>query len=171
VTAISSNKIFYPSGIVFLSTSDIFVLSDASSYKIAKLKSLDEVSLLFASGNLGFDKLFDPIKIVRGSNLDIYVLDKQTNEIQNFDNYGTYIRKLQNMDTFSIQNIAYFGDKLYILKDKYLLTYDLKSQKFDNLYYLDVPGNYTFLDLAILNKNNILLLNSNKILILKLINN
>lgn len=171
VTALNSDKIFYPSSLAFLSTSEIFVLADATVYKIVKMKSFDEVSLLFASGNLGVDKLYNPAKIVKGSNLDTYVLDKSTNDIINFDNYGTYVKKLQKGDSSKIVSLTYYNDVLYILKEKYLVSYDLKAQRYLNLYFLEQTGNPGYVDVAMLNKNTVLVLTQNKVLNFKIINN
>ncbi len=169
VTAINSEKIFFPYSLAFLSTSEIFVLADATVYKVVKMKSFDEVSLFFASGNLGVDKLYNPAKIVKGSNLDTYILDKFTNEVINFDNYGTFVKKLLNADSAKTVSIAYYNDILYILKEKYLVSYDLKSQKYLNLYFLENTEKATFVDIAVFNKSNILVLTQGKILNFKII--
>jgi len=170
-TALNSEKIFYPYSLAFLSTSEIFVLADATVYKIVKMKSFDEVSLFFASGNLGVDKLYNPTKIVKGSNLDTYVLDKSTNDIINFDNYGTFVKKLQKGDSAKIVSVTYYNDVLYILKEKYLVSYDLKAQKYLNLYFLEQTEKPGYIDIAMLNKNNVLVLTQNKVLNFKIINN
>ena len=170
-TALNSEKIFYPYSLAFLSTSEIFVLADATVYKIVKMKSFDEVSLFFASGNLGVDKLYNPTKIVKGSNLDTYVLDKSTNDIINFDNYGTFVKKLQKGDSAKIVSLTYYNDVLYILKEKYLVSYDLKAQKYLNLYFLEQTEKPGYIDIAMLNKNNVLVLTQNKVLNFKIINN
>ena len=164
VTALNSDKIFFPASIAFLSTSEIFVLADASQYRMVKLKSFDEVNLLFCSGNLGVDKLYNPTKIARGSNLDIYILDKYTNDVINFDNYGTYVRRLDNPDSAKIVSISYYGDELYILKDKYLVTYDLKAQRYSNLYFINPFEKVTFVDITVLKKSKILILTTNKVM-------
>jgi hypothetical protein len=98
LTADNSQKIYYPFGIAFLNSSEIFVLADASAYKIAKLKSLEEVSLLFGSSTLGYEKVLNPQKIIRGTNLDIWVLDKDADAVLNFDNFGTYVKKIYNTE-------------------------------------------------------------------------
>jgi hypothetical protein len=171
VTALNSEKIFYPYSLCFLSTSEIFVIADATVYKIVKMKSFDEVTLFFASGNLGVDKLYNPTKIVKGSNLDTYVLDKFSNDIINFDNYGTFVKKLQEGDTAKIVSMAYYNDKLYILKEKYLVSYDLKANKYLNLYFLEQADNQGYVDIAMLNKSTIMVLTQNKIFSYKIINN
>ncbi len=157
LTADNSQKIYYPYGIAFLNTSEIFILADASTYKVVKLKSLDEVSLFFGSSSTGYEKIVDPQKVVRGANLDIWVLDKSVDAVLNFDNYGTFVKKLQNPETNPIISIAYYKNNLYILTGKSLIIYDLKASKFSNYYGYPVSGN-NLVDAAVLNENTVLLL-------------
>lgn len=157
LTADNSQKIYYPYGIAFLNTSDIFILADASTYKVVKLKSLDEVTLFFGSSSTGFEKVTDPRKVVRGANLDVLILDKSVDAVLDFDNYGTFVRKIENPETSTIISIAYYKNNLYILTDKSLIIYDLKSNKFSNYYVYPISGK-GLVDLAVLNEDTILLL-------------
>ena len=125
----NSRKIYYPYGIAFLNTSEIFVLADASTYKVVKLKSLDEVSLLFGSNSAEYEKITNPKKVVRGANLDVWILDKEEDAVFNYDNYGTFVKKLKNPDTSPIISIAYYKNNLYILNNKSLIMYDLKKEQ------------------------------------------
>lgn len=157
LTSDNSQKIYYPFGIAFLNTSEIFVLADASTYKVVKLKSLDEVSFLFGSSSTGYEKVIDPVKVVRGANLDVWIFDKSIDAVLDFDNYGTFVRKVENPETSPIVSIAYYKNNLYILTGKSLIIYDLKSNKFSNYYGYPVSGK-GLVDLAILKEDTILLL-------------
>lgn len=158
LTAESSGKIYYPHGIAFLNTSEIFILADATNYKAAKLKSLDEVSNLFANSNNSLERLINPSKIVRGANLDVWILDKESDEIVNFDNYGTYVKRLKNPDKDPIISISYNGDNLYILKKNSITVYNLKQSKYTAYYLYDGSNFGNIKDLAVINKNNVLIL-------------
>jgi len=163
LTADNSQKIYYPYGIAFLNTSEIFVLADASTYKIAKLKSLDEVSLLFGSSSLGYEKVLNPQKITRGANLDVWILDTESDAVLNFDNYGTFVKKLVNPEKNPIKSIAYYKNNLYILNKKSLIIYDLKSNKFSEYYNYFMTDSKNLKDISVLNENTILILTSKKV--------
>ena len=162
-TADNSKKIYYPYGIVFLNTSDIFILADAMAYRVVKMQSLDEVSLLFGSTSFGFNKLTDPAKIIRGSNLDIYILDKGTDEIDQFDNYGTIIRRMKNPETEKILSISYYKDNLYILNQKSLIIYSLKTAKYLQYFNYLIDDVKNIKDLSVFNDKELLILCSSKV--------
>lgn len=158
LTADKSKQIYYPKSISFLTTSETFVLVDAGAYRIAKLKSFDEVSLIFGLKGLSLDNLIEPDKMVRGSALDIWVLDKGTDEIINYDNYGSYVRRIKNPTNNKIKSISYYGDKIYFLNKNNLLIYNLTSKKFENILAVDYLNSEEPVDLAILKKNVCLIL-------------
>jgi len=157
LTSDNSQKIYYPYGIAFLNTSEIFILADASTYKVVKLKALDEVSLLFGSSSTGFEKIVDPGKVVRGANLDVWILDKSVDALLDFDNYGTFVKKIQNPETNPIISMAYYKNNLYILNSRSLIIYDLKANKFSNYYGYPISGK-DLVDIAVLKEDTVLLL-------------
>lgn len=159
----NSRKIYYPYGIVFLNTSEIFVLADASTYKIVKLKSLDEVSLLFGSSSAEFEKIINPQKVVRGANLDIWILDKDADAVLNYDNYGTFVRKLKNTETSPIISISYYKNNLYILNSRSLVIYDLKKEQYDSYYNYYVNNTENISDLTAFKEDTVLILTNKKV--------
>lgn len=166
-TADNSKKIFYPKSLAFLSSGEIFVLADATTYKIVKLKSFDEVNNLFGTNTLGFENLSNPNKVVKGNSLDIWILNRDTDEILNYDNYGTYVRRLKNPEKDPIINISSFDNILYILNDKELLSYDLKAGKYSSYLFYSLPVSEKVVNISILDKNTILLLTKSKAFIYK----
>lgn len=158
LTAESSGKIYYPHGIAFLNTSEIFILADATNYKVAKLRALEEVSDLFANTNIGLERLTSPVKIVRGGNLDVWILDRANTDIVNFDNYGTFVKRLKNPEKDTIISITFYSDNLYILKNNSISVYDIKQNKYKSYYRYDGSVAKNIQDMAVLNKNNILIL-------------
>jgi hypothetical protein len=169
-TADNSKKIYRPYGVVFQTTSDIFVLADATSYRVVKLKAFDEVSLLFGSRGFGYDILTSPKKVVKGSNLDIWILDKGTDEIINFDSYGTLVKRMKNPDKHHLISIAFYKDNLYMLNDRYVIIYDLNAGKYSNTYSFHIGGNAYLTDVAMLNESNVLILSKEKVYLFQLTN-
>lgn len=158
-TAESQDKIYNPKGTASLSTGEVFTLCDATNYKVAKVSDFIELKLLFGSNALGFDRVDTPHKIIRGSQLDLWIFDKATNEILNFNNFGTYVKKLSPKDT--IINIAFYNDNLFILHKGYISVYDLKKGQYVKLYsFSDIKG---LKDIALLDKSTVLLLSANNI--------
>lgn len=157
-----SRKIYYPRSIAFLNTSEIFVLCDATNYSIAKLKALEEVSLLFGNNSVKTESLFEPVKIVCGINLQLWVLDKVENKIKNFDNFGTYIGELGNIED-RIISIAFYKECLYIATDNSIMIYDLTSKKFNNYLYYRIDTKETPVDIALLGNDTILILTEKQV--------
>jgi hypothetical protein len=92
LTAESSRKIFNPRSIMTMSTSEIFVICDATNYRAAKLNDYSEVSIIFGSKSVGIDKLDSPVKIVKGNQLDVWILEDGQMKF-NFSNFGTYSKR------------------------------------------------------------------------------
>jgi hypothetical protein len=158
LTAESSDKIYNPRSLISLSTGEVFVICDATNYKVAKVSEFIELKLVFGSNSLGYDRLDNPKKIVKGSQLDIWILDMATNEILNFNNFGTYIKKLSPKDT--VISIAYYNDNLLILYKSTLAIYDLKKGQYIKLYPYINSG---VTDIALLDKDTVLFLSKKTI--------
>jgi hypothetical protein len=161
LTAESSKKIYNPVGIMTLSTDELFVLCDATNYRVAKISSFTDVSIVFGSNSFGMDRLDKPKKIVRGIALDMWILDKPSDEILNFNNFGTYVQKLSHKGNDGIISIAYYNDNLFILQMSSLLIYDLKKGQYTASYFY--PFDKRITDIALLDKNTVLLLSTKKI--------
>jgi len=164
----NSKKIYYPKSLAFLNSGEIFVLADATTYKVVKLKGFDEVNNLFGTNTIGFENLTNPSKIVKGSSLDIWILNKETDEILNYDNYGTYVKRLKNPENKPIISITSYDNILYILNEKDLLSYDLKSGKYSAYLFYSLPGTEKAVNISVLDKDTVLVLTKSKIYIYKL---
>jgi NHL repeat-containing protein len=162
LTADISKKIYYPYGIAFLNTSEIFVLVDAGNFRVAKLRSFDEVNMLFGS-SFGFDRILRPGKLIKGNALSIYILDKETDEVLNFDNYGTFVSKIKNPETAPIISIAFLNDNLYIMNYKSIISYDLKKKQFDGLNPFSCGSKENVIDCTFLDKEYFLILTDKKV--------
>lgn len=162
LTAESSKKIFNPSGVATLSSGEVFVLCDATNYKAAKINDYNDVTILFGSSAIGTDRLENPAKIVKGNKLDVWILDKASNEILNFDSFGVFRAKLKPQIKGGIISIAYYNDVLLILHKSELITYDLKKGQYSKIYRY--PNVRNIRDITALDKDNILILTKNEVL-------
>ena len=81
----------------------------------------------------------------------------------NFDNYGTYIKKIKNPEQNTIISIAYYKNNLYILNDKSLIIYDLKSNKFTGYYYYSADNPKALKDISVLKENTVLILTGTRV--------
>lgn len=158
-TADSPDKIYNPRSIASLSTGEVFVICDATNYKVTKVSDFIELKLVFGSNTIGHDKLDKPGKIVKGSQLDVWILDRGTNEILNFNNFGSYVKKITPQDT--VINVAFYNDNLFILHKTGVTVYDLKKGQYTKLYTYSLKENskdVTLTDIALLDKSTVLLL-------------
>lgn len=161
LTAESSKKIFNPKGLATISTGEVFILCEATNYKAAKLNDYNEISILFGSSAVGIDKLEDPVKIVKGNSLDVWILDSGKNELLNFDSFGVFRGKLKQKIAGGILSIAFYNDFLLILHKSELVTYDLKKGQYSKIYRY--PYIKDIRDITVLDKNTILILSKSKI--------
>lgn len=162
ITAESSKKIFNPSSVATLSSGEVFILCDATNYKAAKINDYNDVTILFGSSAIGTDRLENPAKIVKGNKLDVWILDKASNEILNFDSFGVFRAKLKPQIKGGIISIAYYNDILLILHKSELVTYDLKKGQYSKIYRY--PNIRNIRDITALDKDNILILTKNEVL-------
>jgi hypothetical protein len=161
LSAESTRKIYNPRSILTLSSGEVFVVCDATNYRLVKLNDYSEVSIMFGSNSIGQEKLDDPVKAVKGSQLDMWVLDKKANTILNFNNFGLYVKTLEAKLPGAIISIAYFNDNLFILHASGLVLYDLKKGQYSNYY--SYPEFKDLTDAAVLDKNTVLFLSKRSI--------
>ncbi|MEO8514990.1 MAG: hypothetical protein ABI543_15640, partial [Ignavibacteria bacterium] len=127
LSAESDKKIYNPRSVLTISSGEVFVICDATNYEAAKINDYSEISVVFGSNSIGYDKLDDPVKIVKGNQLDLWILDKKTNDLVNFNNFGVFVKKISNRENNPIISIAYFNENLFILHPNGLIIYDLKK--------------------------------------------
>lgn len=169
LTAESSKKIYNPNGVMTLSTGEVYVLCDATNYKAARINDYSEISIVFGSNSLGAEQLDEPVKIVKGNQLDMWILDKRSGDLVNFNNFGVYVKKITKRGNNPIKSIAYFSDNLFILHSNELIVYDLKKGQFSKYYRIPDIKNLT--DIEVLDKSTVLLLSKDAVHILEVPNN
>ena len=161
LTAESDKKIYNPRSVLTISSGEVFVICDATNYKAAKINDYSDISVVFGSNSIGYDKLENPVKIVRGNQLDLWILDKKTNDLVNFNNFGVFVKKIANREKSPIISIAYFNDNLFILHPNGLIIYDLKKGQYSNFY--SIPDIKNLTDIALLGKNTVLFLTKDSV--------
>jgi len=162
-TADNSSKIYYPRSLAYMSTGDIFVVANASNFRIVKMQGFDQVSLLFGNNNYGIDKLISPLKVAQGKDLEVLILDGGNNQIVEFDSYGTLVKRFDNIiDTSRVISIATYNNYLCILKKGCIITYDLKAGKYSKISYFQLDGSEYPADLTFFNKQTVIILSSSK---------
>lgn len=160
-TADNSKKIYFPTGIAALSTGDIAVITGSSDFKGVIITQFSDINTYFGS-NFGFDRIAKPKKIVRGSSLDVWILDQENTDVINFSGTGQFIKKLTHIDD-DIISITFFDDKLYLLGTREILIYDLKLSKYIAFFHYSIDPLDKINDFACLNNTTILLLNNKRV--------
>ncbi len=170
-TADNSKRILYPSGVAFMSSGDLVTLIKSSEYKAAVLNSFSDITV-FMGSNFGYDRIGQPAKVVRGMGLDCWILDNDNSEVSNFTTTGSYVRRLSKpSQSENVISIAYFGDNLYLLTMKSIIKYDLKGEKYSDIFPYAIDGLGKINDFALLNNSTFLILTSNSVLQYNLSNN
>lgn len=163
-----NKRIYNPRSLTTLSTGEVFVICDAGNNNAVKISDYSEISLFFGPSNIGIGKLSNPTKIINGIELDVWILDKGSNEILNFNNSGIFLKKLKTQLKSSIISIAIFKEYLFILHSNALLKYNLRENKYSVMYYLQIDRKSV--DISILDINNIIILTQINLLKLSLNN-
>jgi hypothetical protein len=171
LTSDISKKIYYPQSFTSLPSSEVFVICDAVSYKIVKLKTLDEPMLFFGSSTGGMDRLINPVKIIRGSQLDIWVLDKGSDEVLNFDNNGAFKKRIKNPGEQEAISIAFYGNLLFWVLNERIYIYNVNTGKFERKYEFFLSTDEKLIDINVLSSQNILLLSQKKVYNYRKLNN
>jgi hypothetical protein len=161
LTAESSNKIYNPNGVMTLSTGEVYVLCDATNYKAARINDYNEIGIVFGSNSIGAERLDEPVKLIKGNQLDMWILDKKSGDLVNFNNFGVFVKKISKRGKNPIKSIAYFNDNLFILHTNELIIYDLKRGQYSKFYSFPDIKNLT--DIAVLDKNTVLLLSKDSV--------
>lgn len=160
-TAESSKKIYNPKSILTISSGEVFVICDATNYKAAKITDYSDVGIVFGSNSIGYDRLDNPSKIVKGNQLDLWILDRKTNDLVNYNNFGIFSKKIENREKSDIISVANFNENLFILHPSGLVVYDLKKGQYSKYYTFPAIKNLT--DIAVLDKNTVLFLSKDSV--------
>ena len=163
IQAENSNKIFNPASLTTISTGNLFVLCDAGNYRSVRIKDFNDIDLFFGQY---FDNIGDPVKIVKGISLDIWILDKSSNQLMNFNNLGIFVKKVKLSESLSPISIAYIDKNLAVIAKGILYFYDIETSKYSRAYYF--PEIEKIKDISFLDDKTLFVLSKNRVFILKL---
>jgi hypothetical protein len=128
----SQKKVYNPRSVTSVSTGELLLLCDAGNYKALRIREFNDINLYFGQS---YDRILEPVKIVKGNSLDVWVLEKSTKELLNFNNLGIFVKKLKMPDELNPISITFAENYLIILVEGGVIYYDLKSGAYSGIYY------------------------------------
>lgn len=153
-------KIRKPVCAVPINSLDLLVVDGDNPKVVFFYGSLNPVSY-FGSYQSVSGALFNPVKIVRDSRNNVYILDRQKNSVLRYDNFGTYISELSAVDIISI---SVYSNFLYILTKSEIISYELSKNAYQDAVPLPSGINLKNLtDLAVTGSDKIYILEKKKI--------
>ncbi|MBS1494433.1 MAG: hypothetical protein JST55_13040 [Bacteroidetes bacterium] len=107
-------------------------------------------------------------KMVKDKNNYIFIHDIGQNAVLKYDNFGTFVKKIQ-VDT--IYSISVYDNNLYLLTNNKIYSYNIEKSTFEDMYDLFEYNTISdFTDFVVLSKEKYLILEKNKLSYWKLIN-
>jgi len=79
----SSKKIYNPKSVTSISTGELLLLCEAGNFNAIRIREFSDINLYFGQF---YDGIIDPFKIVKGNSLDVWILEKSSNDLLNFNN-------------------------------------------------------------------------------------
>jgi hypothetical protein len=107
------------------------------------------------------DRIFEPVKIIKGRSLDVWILDKSANELVNFNNLGIFVKRVKVPGGLIPINIANIGQYIVTLFDGEIIFYDVDKGVYTAVYYF--PKFFDLKDLVLLDKETIFILQKKEI--------
>ncbi|MFA5405426.1 MAG: NHL repeat-containing protein [Ignavibacteria bacterium] len=105
--------------------------------------------------------MLNPVKLLKDGYNSIYVLDKKSNSIFKYDNFGNYIKSIEYN---TIKSISIYNNILYIFTGSELLVYDVsKNAYIDKIPLLKEISDMNISDMLVYSESKILFLEKNKI--------
>lgn len=155
----SSKKIYNPRSITSISTGELLLLCEAGNYKALRIREFSDINLYFGQS---YDRILDPKKIVKGNTLDVWVFEKSSSELLNFNNLGIFVRNVKLPETFRPISVTYAEQYLVILAENMVIYYDLVKGAYTSAYYL--PRITGLKDLVMAEKETIFVLQKHEVL-------
>lgn len=153
-------KIRKPVCAVPINSLDLLVVDGDNPKVVFFYGSLNPLSY-FGSYQSVSGALINPVKIIRDSKNNIYILDKQKKSVLRYDNFGTFISELSFEDIISI---AIYSDLLYIITKSGIISYDVNKNAYQG--NISLPGSFNtknLTDMAVTGNDKIYLLEKEKI--------
>jgi hypothetical protein len=147
-----------PIASLVLNSNQLFVI-DGDNQRLVVYNDGRNPSSVFGNYNSGKGRLLRPEKLLKDGQNNIYVLDREVNNILKYDNLGNYVNtiSIENLVTFAI-----YGNTLYMLNGKEIILYDLEKNIVSGKKIIsDSSKKNKFRDILILNDKKYLLLGKN----------
>jgi hypothetical protein len=159
----NSKKIFNPESIAIITTGEMFVICDAGNYKIARINNFNDVDLYFGQSQ---DRIINPLKIVKGNTLDVWILDKGSNELLNFNNLGIFVKRIKLPEQSAPVGFTYIDKNLVIIYKGSVYYYDLDAAKFSDVFFIPAISNIK--DISFIDDDTFVVLSSKRVYFFKL---
>ena len=112
-----------PIATIVVNASDLYIVDDENK-RIVIFPRGFEPSNSFGGFNSPKGRLTEPVKIAKDSDNLIYLLDKATNSIKVYDNFGTYVKEIKPDKVLSF---FIYNGIVYIFDGKRVSIYNIKS--------------------------------------------
>jgi hypothetical protein len=146
-----------------INSSELYVL-DGENKRVVIFPRGFEPNNSFGGFNSPQGRLSEPAKILKDADNFIYILDKSSNSIKVFDNFGTYKSEIKPDKILSFYN---YNGIMYIYDGVNIILYDLKSGSYRDSFPAGIKVSVSnFTDFLAYNSNKYLLLEKNKLSLL-----
>ncbi len=149
----TTHQFRYPTLIGIDRFSNLFVF-DSENGRFLKYNVTHEIERIFGGYESGEARLFNPSKLVIDKNNNLYVLDK--NKIIIYDNWGTLIKEIKNIDSYHINTFTVYDEIIYLVNLNEIIEIDSDGnvlQKYDinehvywdeklNVIDIEIKGDY-----------------------------
>ncbi len=150
-----------------MNSNDMYVLDKDNSRVVIYKDGLTPVNS-FGEYQNSDGRIVKGKKMVKDKNNFIFIHDIGQNAVLKFDNFGSFIKKIE-VDT--IYSISVYDNNLYLLTANKIYLYNIEKNTFEDYYDLfEYKTISDFTDFIVLNKEKYLILEKNKLSYWKLIN-
>lgn len=146
-----------------INSSELYVL-DGENKRVVIFPRGFEPNNSFGGFNSPKGRLSEPVKIQKDADNFVYILDKSSNSIKVYDNFGTYKNEIKPDKIYSFYN---YNGVMYIYDGVNIILYNLSSGSYTVSFPAGISvreGNFT--DFLAYNSNKYLLLEKNKLSLL-----
>ena len=155
----SSKKIYNPKSVTSISTGELLLLCEAGNFNAIRIREFSDINLYFGQF---YDGIIDPFKIVKGNSLDVWILEKSSNDLLNFNNLGIFVKRLKLPESLKPISIAYAEQYIVVLFNEKIMYYDIVKGVYTVVYYL--PKLNFLTDVVLLDKETLFVLHKNEVL-------
>jgi len=146
-----------------INSSELYIV-DGENKRVVIFPRGFEPNNSFGGFNSPKVRLSDPVKILKDGDNFIYILDKSSNSIKVFDNFGTYKKEIKPDKIYSFYN---YNGVMYIYDGVDITLYNLSSGAYTESFPSGISlQEDNFTDFLVYNANKYLLLEKNKLSLL-----